>query len=112
MEIDFGTLRLKKLFESEKELVRKYGTKEANALIVCLTYLEGSEKLDDVSTLPPTSLHSLDGDRKGQFAVGHKKRKNRIVFVPDHNPLPTLNDKELDKKKVTKIKILEVKDYH
>lgn len=80
--------------------------------MVCLTYLEESDVLDDVPTLPPTSLHSLDRNRKGQFAVGHKKRKNRIVFVPDHDPLPTINNEELDKKKVTKIKILEVKDYH
>ncbi len=112
MEIIFGTTRLKKLLESEKELVRKYGTKEANALMRCLTHLEGAERLCDVPTMPPTSLHPLDKDRKGQFAVGHKKRKNRIVFVPDHNPLPTINDEKLDKKKVTKIKILEVKDYH
>jgi proteic killer suppression protein len=37
---------------------------------------------------------------------------NRLVFEPDHDPIPTLEDGGIDQSAVTRIKILEVVDYH
>ncbi len=36
----------------------------------------------------------------------------RLVFVPDHDPIPTRADGGIDRTLVTKISITEVVDYH
>ena len=50
-------------------------------------------------------------DRQGQLAVDlvHPKR---LVFEPDHDPLPTNAAGGLDWSQVTAIVIVEIVDYH
>jgi hypothetical protein len=47
----------------------------------------------------------------GQLAVDliHPKR---LVFVPDHAPVPTKDDGGLDWTGVTRIVVVEITDYH
>lgn len=59
----------------------------------------------------PGRCHPLSSDRKGQFAI-YLWGSYRLVFVPDHDPIPTLPDGGLDRTKVTQISIKEVVDYH
>ena len=47
----------------------------------------------------------------GQFAVD-LKHPYRLIFKPDHNPLPRKDDGGLDLTQITAIKILGVEDYH
>lgn len=57
------------------------------------------------------NCHPLAADRKGQWAVS-LWGQFRLVFVPDHDPMPLLDDGGIDTTLVTKILITEVVDYH
>ena len=59
----------------------------------------------------PGRCHALTGDRKEQFAV-HLWGSYRLVFEPDHEPIPRLEDGGIDPVHVTRIAIVEVVDYH
>lgn len=59
----------------------------------------------------PGDCDQLTGDRSGQFAV-HVTGPLRLVFVPDHEPVPRLDDGGIDQGAVTCIRILEIVDYH
>lgn len=59
----------------------------------------------------PGKCHQLTGDRAGQFALS-LWGSCRLVFVPDHDPVPRLADGGIDRSRVTRIAIKEVVDYH
>jgi toxin HigB-1 len=59
----------------------------------------------------PGRCHALTGNRRGQFGMA-LWGANRLVFEPDHDPIPTLEDGGTDQSAVTRIRILEVVDYH
>ena len=54
---------------------------------------------------------SLKGDRKGTFAV-LLQNPLRLIFEPDHEPVPVKEDGGIDLTAVTAITILEITDYH
>ena len=99
------------LFNTDKELVRKYGPQQARKVQLRLGFLKAAENLGQVPVTPPTRCHELSDDRKGQFAVDIK-HPQRLTFEPDHNPLPRKPDGGIDLKKITIIKIIGVEDYH
>ena len=53
----------------------------------------------------------MTGDRKGQLAVD-LVQPYRLVFSPDHDPIPIREDGGLDWKLVTKIVVEEIVNYH
>jgi len=53
----------------------------------------------------------LQGDRQGQLAVNGKGAL-RIIFVPEHDPVPAKPDGGLDWPRVTAIRIIAIEDYH
>ena len=59
----------------------------------------------------PGQCHQLIGDRSREFAL-HLWGQFRLIFVPNHDPIPRLEDGGIDRKLVTKILIREVVDYH
>lgn len=59
----------------------------------------------------PGECHVLTGDRAGQYATSISANY-RLIFIPDHDPLPMLPDGGTDRARVTAIRILEVVDYH
>lgn len=59
----------------------------------------------------PGRCHQLQGNRAGQFAVS-LWGAHRLVFLPDHDPVPRLPDGGIDRSRVTRIVIKEVVDYH
>ena len=61
--------------------------------------------------MPPTRLHQLKGNRDEQFAVD-LVHPYRLVFEPNHDPLPRKVDGGINLEQVTAIKIMEVVDYH
>lgn len=60
---------------------------------------------------PPARCHQLDGNRKGQFSVD-LEHPYRLIFAPNHNPIPELEDGGINLQAVTKIKIIEIVDTH
>lgn len=111
MDITFRSEQLAKIFNSEKGLVREYGAENAVKIKRRMAVLMAANCLEEVPTRPPERRHELIGDRKGQFAVD-LKHPQRLVFEPNHNPLPRKADDGLDLKKISAVTIIEVEDYH
>lgn len=59
----------------------------------------------------PGNCHELKGDRKFQLAI-YLDKTYRLIFKPNHNPIPIYSQGGLDREKVTDIEILEIIDYH
>jgi toxin HigB-1 len=111
MEICFSSKKLRKLCNSEKEMRAKYGKPLAERLQQRLAEFRAADTLDDINRLPPARCHELSQDRKGQLAVDlvHPKR---LIFEPDHYPLPCKPDGGLDWSHVTSICVIDIIDYH
>ena len=79
--------------------------------MVRLALLKNSASLSLVPVTPPERCHQLRENRKGQYAVD-LNQSLRLVFEPNHNPVPTLADGGIDLERVTAITIIGVIDYH
>ena len=111
MEIRFSSRKMATLFNTGRELVRKYGPQQARRIQMRLNILKAADNLDQVPSTPPTRRHELSDNRKGQFAVDIEHHQ-RLTFQPNHSPLPRKPDGGIDLKKITVIKIIRVEDYH
>ncbi len=111
MDMSFASRKVQKLCSSEKERRGKLGPRNAELLERRMDQLEAAQTLEDMRSLPAVRCHELRHDRKGQLAVDlvHPKR---LVFQPNHDPVPYKEDGGLDWSRVTAILILEVVDYH
>ncbi|KMP10609.1 hypothetical protein UR09_05740 [Candidatus Nitromaritima sp. SCGC AAA799-A02] len=111
MEISFSKKNLQKACNSEKESNRRWEKSVARRIRQRLAEFQAADTLGEISRLPPARCHELTGKRKGRFAVDVSANM-RLIFKPDHNPVPIMADGGIDLSKVTKIVILEVRDYH
>lgn len=110
MDLTVRGKRLRKQLADPREMDRAFGNR-ARGIRLRLGVLGQAKCLSDVPTGSPDYRHLLTGDRKGQFSVTIKDNW-RIVFVPDHDPVPLLPDGGIDVANVTAIEIIEVVDYH
>ena len=108
--IIYLTDKLKDIFNDSKALRATYGAHIAKQIRKRLDDLAAVNNLDEMRFLPG-KFHPLREDRAGQFAVS-LDHHNRLIFEPANEPLPTREDGGLDWKKVTAVRIIEVKDYH
>ncbi|MER8748084.1 system killer suppression protein [Mesorhizobium sp. M1050] len=111
MDIEYATTKLEKLCLSSKALVKEFGTVVAGAFQNRHAFLAAAPALADVPTDKPFRRHLLEGDRKGQWSVA-VKNGICICLVPDHDPVPEMESGGIDLKKVTKVRIIYVGDYH
>lgn len=111
MEISFKTRKLRKLFESQKNLTRTYGDRTARTIMMRIGVLKNAKTLSKVPATKPERMHQLRGDRDEQFAVD-LAHPYRLVFEPNHDPFPRKEDGGFDLERVTAIQISEVVDYH
>lgn len=91
--------------------MREYGAENAKKIRQRMAVLAAAACLEEVPIHSPDRRHELSGNRKGQFAVD-LKHPQRLVFEPNHNPLPRKSDGGLDLKKINAVTIIEVEDYH
>lgn len=110
MQISFKSRKLEKSLTEPREISKTYGVmaKKVNQRIKDLL---AASTLAVMKTIPAANCHELKGDRDGQLAVDISGNW-RIIFEPDHDPVPAKSDGGLDWDAVTQIKILEVEDYH
>lgn len=111
MLISIRGRKLKKRLNSEKALVAAYGKENAGAIKRSLHFLRAAPTLAYVPHAPPTRRHELTGQKKGQFSVD-LKHPLRLIFVPDHDPVPLKEDGGIDLARVTEIEIIGVEDTH
>lgn len=111
MYITFKTRKMARIFNSFQLLVKEYGSIRAHKIKMRLNVLEAAEHLGQVPVAPPDRRHELKGEMKGMFAVDISANY-RLIFRPDHDPLPVSGDGGVNLQKVTDITILSVEDYH
>jgi proteic killer suppression protein len=108
MDRSFATARLKRLCEQQAAATREFGPDSARRLRARLSDIEAA---DNVTELVAGHPHPLSRDRQGQFAVsltgGH-----RLVFAPDHEPVPVTEDGTVDWANVRRVRIVFIGDYH
>ena len=59
----------------------------------------------------PGRLHALVGNRAGQFSLD-LDHPFRLLFVPDHDPLPELATGGLDRAAVTHVRLVGIVNTH
>lgn len=114
MEITFKTRKLEKIFNKGTQLEATQGPKRAKKIRVRMQEFRAAESLKDFwpPKSPPGRCHELtEGQRAGQLSVD-LDHPYRLIFVPDHNPVPERPEGGLDWSKVTAIKIIGVEDTH
>lgn len=113
MDITFGSKKLAKQMNVEREMVKAFGSKSARKIQRILTQLHAAPNLGIFAPpySPPHRCHELTGNRKGQLSVD-VEHPYRLVFEPADDPLPMRNEGGLDWGKVTSIKIKGVEDTH
>ena len=110
MEISYKSKKLEKQLTVPKKLNKTYGIR-AKKINQRIKDLSGVETLADMRKIPASRCHELSGDMKGCLAVD-VSGNYRLIFEPCHNPLPEKEDGGLDWQQVTRIKIIDVEDYH
>ncbi len=110
MDIVFKSRKLEKIFNSAKELKKNF-PQSFDKIQMRMQVLMAAPSLEHVPKNKPERCHELTLNRKGQFAV-ILKEPFRLIFEPNHDPVPRKDDGGIDLEKVTAITILEVTDYH
>ena len=111
MDIVFRNDKLAKEFNDDRALHRNRGQRQAKLIMQRLSELRAAETLVIMRSITRARCHELKGDRKRELSVD-LDHPYRLIFVPEHNPMPITTDDGLDWNKVTKIKILGVEDTH
>lgn len=111
MDITFRNKTLKKVFNSEKELRKEFGSEQARLIMRRMAVLRASSVLAEVPHKKPERRHELSGKQSGQFAVD-LKHPFRLIFKPDPEQSSRKDDGGLDLTQTAAIKILGVEDYH
>lgn len=108
MEINIPDDDLRALCEQQRLAVRELGKPCARKLRSRLADIDAAAHVRELVAGRP---HPLVGDRFGQFALDLHGGV-RLVFEPDHNPVPAFSDGGIDWAQVTRITIIFIGDYH
>ena len=114
MDISFKNKKLAKSFNEGAQLVKIHGKLRAKKIRIRMKELRAAMSLMDFwpPKSPPERCHELtEGKRSGELSVD-LDRQNRLIFIPDHDPVPRRDDGGLDWSQVTAIKIIGVEDTH
>lgn len=113
MDITFATKGLQKQLSEEKEMVKHHGAPRTKKLKIALTQLRAAPNLGIFAPpmSPPHRCHELTGNRKGQLTID-LDHPYRLVFTPNHTPLPMRMEGGLDWSQVTSIEIRGIEDTH
>ncbi len=111
MRISFRERGLGDLCNDDHRLQRAFGLKGRKKVRARLDDLAAAETLAVVGFLPGARCEELKGDRAGQFSV-RVHDGYRIIFMPDHAPVPGKPDGGVNWAAVTAIQIQSIDDYH
>lgn len=110
MEIIYKSRKLEKQLTDPKEMAKSFGLL-ARSLNQRLKDLSSADNLAVMRTLPAARCHELTGARKGELAV-NVSTNYRMIFKPNHEPIPKKEDGGLDWDNITQIQIIDIEDYH
>lgn len=116
MKISFKNKKLQKLFNLSSELEKEHGKERAKKIRRRLGELEVAQNLKHF--YPPKSkparCHELTQGKAGkerQLSID-LDHPYRLIFIPDHEPIPLLPDGGLGWSQVTAIIITDIQDTH
>lgn len=109
IQISWANQRLERKCSSDRAGQRAFGSRWPR-LKIRVALLSDADCLADLRHTPG-NWHPLTADRAGQWSAS-VDGNHRLIFEPDHESLPYLSDGGLDTAQVTKVKIIEVADYH
>jgi proteic killer suppression protein len=110
IDISWSDRKLEKSCASDKAGQRHFGAPNWKLMKRRLAALRAAPTLTDMEGVPG-NCHALSADREGEFAV-YLWGQYRLVFEPNHEPIPRFDDGGIDKSRVTGVVITEVVDYH
>ena len=113
MDISFKNTKLEKDFNEGKRLERVHGSLRAKKIRIRLAELRAAVSLYDLGPPfdGPGRCHELKGGRKKHLSVD-LDQPYRLIFIPNHDPIPLKSDGGLDWKQVTAIMITGIEDTH
>jgi toxin HigB-1 len=111
MEVFYRTRKLQKSCSSEKAMRADWGPKMAEKIALRLAQLEAADNLEVIARSGLGRFHEHKGDRQGQLSLD-LVHPQRLIFQPNHDPVPVKEDGGLDLLKVTSVLILEITDPH
>ena len=121
MDIEIPDDDLRVICEQERAATRALGRPCARRLRTRLADLTAAVHVQELVAGRP---HPLKGDRSGQFATSKphyaivlKFAQDlhggvRLVFEPANNPIPEQDDGGIDWRRVTRVRIVFIGDYH
>lgn len=111
MNLHYKNNKLQKSVASLSAIAATYGTR-AKLVNQRKNELQAATTLETMRNLPAANCHELKGNLKGKLAVDISGN-HRIIFEPNHDPIPTKADGGLDWQQITEITILAIgEDYH
>jgi proteic killer suppression protein len=111
MDVAFSTAKLAKICNSEAKLRGEYGPRMATLIQQRLAELRAADTLEDMRHLPGPRCHELKGNLDGHLALD-LVHPNRLVFKPDHSPVPLKDDGGLNWNEITAVEVVGIGDYH
>ena len=110
IEVSWDSRKLEKACSDDRLGSKRWGQDNWKLLKRRLAALRAAPTLADMHGVPGR-CHQLHADRDGDFAVD-LWGPYRLILVPNHQPIPSLDDGGIDTSRVTEITIKEVDDYH
>ncbi len=108
MRVSFENAKLRKLCNQRREAVRELGHNSAKMLEKRMRQIKD---VANVAKLTEGKPHQLTRDRAGEYAVS-LAGGDRLVFAPDHDPVPAGKGGGIDWSAVTSIRITFIGNYH
>jgi len=111
MEISYKSHRLARTVKDLSSIAKAYGTR-AKLVNKRLKELKSAKDLSDFKYLPQANCHELNNNRKGELAIDISAN-HRIIFIPNHEPIPQNDDGGMDWSSINSITITVIgEDYH
>ena len=110
MDISYRSKKMKKIFDSGKNLQKEYGDL-AKKIQLRMTQLSIADTLKDIPRVPPPRCHELSGEYKGALSVD-LNHNMRLLFRPDMEEQLLKDDRGLNWGRITRIQIIGVIDTH
>ena len=106
MNLNYKNKKLEKSPSSLSLIKANYGTR-AKLVNQRKSELQAAPSLETMKSIPAANCHELKGGLKGKLAVDISGN-HRIIFAPNHDPIPTKKDGGRDWFIVTDITITEI----
>lgn len=94
MDISFKNKKLERQLTTPRELFKKYG-QLAPRVKQRIKELDDAVNLETMKKIPYANCHELKGNFKGKLALDLSKNY-RLLFEPNHDPMPIKKDGGLD----------------